>query len=82
MLMLPSFACRQQELRKAVTDGLLGLFIAAAEGLEELEIDLQCHEISSLQVDESDLVSFLGHYCWSQLRWLKLSKPTKYYLIS
>jgi hypothetical protein len=63
-LILPSLAYRQQELRRAVADGLLGQFITAAEDLEELDIDLQCHEISSLQVEESDLVNFLGHDCW------------------
>jgi hypothetical protein len=71
-LILPTFKNRQQELHRAITSGLLGLFIAAAEGLEELDLDLQCHEIYSLQVEESDLINFLGNYCWSQLRWLRL----------
>ena len=31
---------RQQELYRAITSGLLGLFILAAEDIEELNIDL------------------------------------------
>lgn len=71
-LAVPCFEHRQQKLQRAITSGLLGTFISSAKDLEELNIDLQCHEISSLQVEESDLVNFLGNYRWSQLRSLKL----------
>ena len=71
-MIFPSFEYRQQELHRAITSGLLGRFIATAKDLEELEVDLQCHEIFSLQVEESDLINFLGNHCWPRLRWLKL----------
>lgn len=71
-MIVPSFEYRQQELHRAITSGLLGRFISTAKDLEELEVDLQCHEISSLQVEESDLINFLGNHCWPRLRWLKL----------
>ncbi|KIM92714.1 hypothetical protein OIDMADRAFT_149994 [Oidiodendron maius Zn] len=71
-LAVPCFESRQQKLHRAITSGLLGIFISSAKDLEELNIDLQCHEISSLQVEESDLVNFLRNYCWSQLRCLKI----------
>ena len=39
-LALPCLEYRQQELYRAITSGLLGLFILAAEDIEELNIDL------------------------------------------
>ena len=59
-LALPCLEHRQQELQRAIISGLLGLLISAAEDLEELNIDLQCHEVSSLQVEDSDLASLTG----------------------
>jgi hypothetical protein len=63
---------RQRELRRAIVSGLLGQFMSSAVELEELDVDLQCHEMSSLHVEESDLPNFIGNYRWSKLRWLKL----------
>ena len=71
-LVLPGPEYRQQELRRAITTGLLGMFISAAKDLEQLNVDLQCHTISSLHVEECDLINFLGNCCWSQLRLLRL----------
>jgi len=71
-LICPPLQHRREALRRTVADGLLGRFMAIAEHLEELDIDLRCHEISSLQVDASDLVNFFGSHCWPRLRRLKL----------
>jgi hypothetical protein len=71
-LILQSLDNRRNALEKAITTGRLGTLIATAEDLEELDINLQCHEIFSSHVARSNLADFLGNYCWSQLRCLKL----------
>lgn len=71
-LTMPSLERRQRALHIAISDCLLGKFVAAAEDLEALDIDLQCHEISSPSVEAGDLVNFLGNHRWSQLQRLRL----------
>jgi len=65
-------ACRRDALRRAILEGLLGRLLAMTRSLEQLVINLQCHESTNTWIDESDLDDMLGTRVWPHMRHLEL----------
>lgn len=69
---LAAAAARREALRSAILKGLLGKFLAMTPVMEELVINLRCHESSNMWIDESDLDGILGIKVWPHLQRLEL----------